>query len=131
MCYDACSDASYEGAGEAAGYEMTVTKRIECCSIGTEETAPAHSHCCEDGNGVAVNDAFAHHLWNKTKGSTNRTECCDGESNKFARIEAKEPFEDEACFACKKRQQFCTLICFSRISSCIWVCAESKCHDKR
>lgn len=50
------------------------------------------------------NDAFAHHLGNKTKCSTNRSKGCNGKGNKLTRIEAKEPSEDEVNFASQKRQ---------------------------
>ena len=64
MCNDACSNASDEGACETSRDEMPVAKRVKCRCICAKETAPAHSHCREDGNRIAVDYAFAHHLWN-------------------------------------------------------------------
>ena len=104
MRNDACRYATDEGAGKTSGDEVSVAKRVKCGSIGTEKSAPAHSHCCKDGYRIAVDDAFAHHLGNKTKCSTNRSKGCNGKGNTLTRIEAKEPSEDEVNFASQKRQ---------------------------
>ena len=124
MRYDACSDTSNEGAGETARNEVTVAKRVEGGGIGAEETAPAHSHRSEDCNGVAVDDALAHHLGNETKRGTNGTKSRNGEGHEFARIESEEPLEDETRLARQERQEFGSLVGFSCISSRLRIRAE-------
>lgn len=131
---DACCDASDEGAGEGAGDEVAVAERVEGGGVGAEEAAPAHAHCGEDGYGVAVNDALAHHLGDEAEGGTDRAEGCDGEGYELAGLEAEEPVEEEAHLPCQVGQQCRALIGFARVGDTAAVgrgyAAEGEHHDE-
>ena len=78
--------------------------------MGREIAAPAHSHCREHGDCIAVDDALGCEFRNESKCGTDCAEGSDREGHELRSMESEQPFEYEVYLRCQPRQESCSLI---------------------
>ena len=92
---DAGAEASDGVGSDGFAYQLAVAEAVEHSGVGAEVAAPAHTHSCEDGNGVVVDDARFDECGHEADGCSHGAEGRDGERHQCAVLEAEEPVEDE------------------------------------
>ena len=82
--------------------------------MSAEISAPAHSDCGEDSDGVSVDPSGCHEVRNKSECCSYGSEGCDREGDEVRIGKSEEPFEKEAELASDPRTTLLirVLICF-------------------
>ena len=97
--------------------------------MGAQEAAPAHTHGCEHGYGVAIYPPRAHKVGHQTERRAHSTERSDGECHLMSIREAEQEVQRAVQMVGQRGQQFNALIGLTRVGAML-AGAEREHHNK-